>query len=360
MSHNTHNQKLKALPVQLLDLADGLLVKRGCTEFKISGGEARPVLERILSAACDNGATREQIVGLFPTSARSIIAELIEQLRRRQILVYGDGTHSGNGDVETSLDIFYWHFGQHSQAIANKLASRHFAVLGITSISRQLAYSLSALNLRNFEIIDYPMLRNLRLFDETGRLKPEQWPSPLKLPQPYEKWMERPSFDCLIATSDFGFTPTLNEWNRFCVEQGRDFLPLVLHNLVGHIGPLVIPGETACFECLRARQNAHMRAPDVERAAEREAFGGQIVVGFHPSMTAVIGEIAAFELTRFYGGAIPKQQVGTLIEVNLLDTHVKACRVLKVPRCPVCSPLNKRASVTPYKSVFTVSSGDDP
>lgn len=360
MSHNSHNQKLKALPVQLLDLADGLLVKRGCTEFKVSGGEARPVLERILIAAGDEGATREQLCGLFPASAHSIIAELIEQLRSRQILVNDDGGDHRTGDVETNLDIFYWHFGQQSQAIVSKLASRHFAVFGITCIARQLANSLSTLNLQKFDIIDDPSLRNLRLFDESGRLKPEQWPSPLKLPQPYEKWMESPSFDCLIATSDFGFTPTLSEWNKFCVEHNRDFLPLVLHNLVGHIGPLVIPGETACFECLRARQNAHMRTPDIERAAERGAFEGQIIVGFHPSMATVISEIAAFELTRVYGGAIPKPQVGTLIEVNLLDTYVKARRVLKVPRCPICSPLNRHSSVTPYKSAFTSFSSNGP
>ena len=163
---------------------------------------------------------------------------------------------------------------------------------------------------------------------------------------PYEKWVQslKPeSLDCLIATSDFGGLQLMRQWNEFCVQHGRHFLPVVLQDLIGYVGPLVIPGETACFECLRARQNANLEEASARRAAEHAAFEGQGIVGCHPAMASVLGDIAAIELTKFYGIRMPIWQVGTLIEVNLLAGRMTPRKVLKVPRCAVCGTLNRAA-----------------
>ncbi|MBA3754533.1 MAG: TOMM precursor leader peptide-binding protein [Nitrospira sp.] len=352
---------MKSLPVQLLDLPGGVLVKRGCTEFKISGGEARIVLETILAAAAGDGASSEEICERFPLYARGIAEKLVEQLISRRILIDYDPPESMKNEIEDSIDIFYWQFGKQTQSTVNKLNTHRLAILGVTTIARQLVTALSALKLNSFEVIDYPLLRNLRLFDANGIIATDHWPSSLKAPLDYEKWLEDVQafpVDCIIATSDFGYTPTLIEWNRFCVERNCHFMPVVLHHMIGYVGPLVIPGETACFDCLQMRQNAHMQAPLLQRASEQGAFEGQIVTGFHPSMVSILSDITAFELSRFYGGVIPNSQVGTLIEVNLLNTQMKTRKVLKVPRCHACSPLNKRPSVSPYTSPFIPSSCD--
>lgn len=345
-------KKLKALPVQLLDLPDGVLVKRGCTEFKITGEEARIVVETILGAATGEGATYQEICELFPLDAHPVVIKLIEQLTERRILVSGNDAASMKDEIEDTIDLFYWHFGMMTEPSITKLNVRRIAILGVTCIARQLVISLAALKLTNFEVIDYPFLRNLRLFDESGTIR--QWPLH-KQPLEYQKWSEDlhgRQLDCVIATSDFGYSPVLIEWNRFCVERNCHFFPVVLRNMIGYVGPLVIPGETACLECLRARQDSHMQAPLLQRASEQGAFEGQVITGFHPSMASILGDLAAFELSRFYTG-IPRSKVGTLIEVDLLNTQLKARKVLKVPRCRACSPLNKRSSLTPYKTEFT-------
>jgi molybdopterin-synthase adenylyltransferase len=361
MFHTVNPQRFKALPVQLVDLPDGIIVKRGCTEFKISGSEARAVLEAILAAGAGEGATCEEICELFPLYARATVASLVEQLSFRRILVNRDQTASIKDEIEDSIDIFHWHFGKETQSIVNKLNSYRFAILGVTCITRQFVSALAELKLSNFEVIDYPLLRNLRLFGDAGTIEADHWPLALKSPLTYEQWeenLETIPYDCVIATSDFGYSPALIDWNRFCIQRNLHFLPVVLHNLIGYVGPLVIPAETACFECLQTRQNAHMHAPFLQRASEQRAFEGQAITGFHPSMTSTLANIAAFELSRFYGGVLPKPQVGTLIEVNLLNTQVTARKVLKVPRCVACSPLRKRSSVNPYTSPFVPSSGD--
>lgn len=325
--------------------------------MKIAGSNAGAVVRTILTSA-KYGLTRDAIAAQFSRESQPAVLDLIDHLTRRRFLI-----PSSNGniqDIETNLDIFYWHFQQNTESIAEVFKTRRLAILGVNSITRQLATSLMASQFSTFDVIDYPPLRNLRFFDDLGLLKANEWPIALKAPSDYAQWADNVSSTCLIATSDFGYTPVFSEWNRFCVERKLQFLPAVLHNMIGYIGPMVVPGETACFECLRTRQNANMTNPAMQRLSEDQAFEGQIINGFHPSMASILGDLAAFELTRFYGTCLPHPQVGTLIEVNLLNTSLKSRRVLKLPRCPVCSPLWQGSTVTPYKNAFTPCSDELP
>jgi hypothetical protein len=68
------------------------------------------------------------------------------------------------------------------------------------------------------------------------------------------------------------------------------------------------------------------------------------VIGFHPAMASVLGDLAAFELARLYAPALPNRSVGTQIEVNLLGPRLTSRRILKAPRCRTCSPLLSRPS----------------
>jgi thiazole/oxazole-forming peptide maturase SagC family component len=223
--------------------------------------------------------------------------------------------------------------------------------LGVNSISRQLVASLAASNTKNVQVVDFPLLRNLRLFGEDDEVDLQQWPVLHNRPVAYKAWMDQldnESLHCVVATTDFGNHRILNEWNRFCLDRKWHFLPVVLQHVVGYIGPLVIPGETACFECLRSRQDAHLEDAQLGRAVEAVAFEGQEVVGFHPTMSSILGDIAAFELTKFYSGVLPGGHVGSLIEVNLLATYLTSRKVLKVPRCPACSPFNQKPAALAY------------
>jgi thiazole/oxazole-forming peptide maturase SagC family component len=125
-------------------------------------------------------------------------------------------------------------------------------------------------------------------------------------------------------------------WNRYCVENEIAFLPVVLRRLIGEIGPFVVPRETACYECLTARQNSHLREHRALRAVEAQSPYGQAISGFFPSMGSILGDMAALELVKFYSGGMP-YRVGHFIEVNLLATVLDSHKVLRVPRCRTCA-----------------------
>jgi bacteriocin biosynthesis cyclodehydratase domain-containing protein len=349
--------KLKALAVHVIDTDDGAIVKRGCTELKIGGPGAAETVRTVLAATSEGGATETEICGRFLPSAAPLVRQLIEQLLARHLLAPVEEAESAAEGQESPLDIFYWHFDAKAREVAERLNKRSFAILGVNYISRQLAASLAASGVENFRVWDHPRLRNLRFFDEAGRLKTDQWPASVRPPQEWMGEVDPNSFGCLIATSDFGVHETLYEWNRFCVEHRRHFLPVVLRDLIGYVGPLVIPGETACLECARLRRNSHIEDYEIRGLIEESAFEGQGAIGFHPSMASILGDIAALELTKFYSEVLPRPKIGTLIEVNLLETGLTSRKVLKAPRCPACSPLLARSSVSPDKAAVASAPG---
>ncbi len=350
-----HRRKLRAFPVQLIEDEKDLVIRRGCVQLRLSGDGVHEIVREVLErASAAGGAVEDEIVDSFAAPVRDGVKALLGELRSRRLLVDADDKQPPRLP-EGPLEIFYWHFRSSPSMVVERMAESPIAVLGVNEISRRLAATLVASGVTSHEVIDYPLLRNVSFFDAEGRLDrgPSKWPADLREPTSFEAWSARnDAVKCLVATADFGGAQMMRRWNEFAVASRIHFLPVMLQDLIGTIGPLVVPGETACFECLRVRQDANSDDPESTHVAEGAEFSGQSVVGHHPAFTSVLGDLAALELTRFYGGGLPSPRAGTLIEVKLLSTHVSTRKVLKLPRCRVCSPLVTRGSVSPDKETF--------
>jgi thiazole/oxazole-forming peptide maturase SagC family component len=341
---------LTALPFQIIEVSNGVILRRGSIQLLVGGDRALETLEIVSDAFSGDGATVEQVCNRFAAPDRPAVRQLVEQLVARHLVVPVDGglAHAVN---ERQLDVFYWHFGASTTEINNRLKRVRFAIIGINHVSRQLIQSLTYAGITSVDVIDHAFLRNVSLFSEDGMLHASEWHVAAK-PIGYNDWaagLDSDSFDCLIATSDFGGLRLMRQWNALCLERGRHFLPLVLQDMVGYVGPLVIPGETACYECFLARLDSNRSGQSQNYAAEITAFEGQHLAGFHPSMASVLGDIAAVELTKFYSRALPLWRVGVVVEVNLLAGRIDSRKVLRVPRCRACSNLIRRSSTSMIK-----------
>lgn len=346
--------KFKALPVQVIETDDGIVLKRGCTQVRMRGKGLRRALRVVLSVTAKGPATHQEICAAFAPHDRPAAAHLIDQLIASRLLVPEDTITVSDSGCETSFDVFCWQYGDTASTLIEQLNRHRLAIIGVNSISNRLVESLYTIGVENVEIIDDPLLRNLRLFDEVGRLRTDRWPSTIKLLD-YDEWINarKLTAHCIIATSDFGGLRTMREWNRVSVDAGCRFFPVLLQDMIGYIGPLVVPGETACVECLYSRQNSHIDKEErAQRDAEKgdEAFLGQFAVAFHPAMASILADLAAVELTKLYSDRLPKPKIGTLIEVDMLSTKLSARKVLKIPHCSVCSASNRISSVTAYKT----------
>jgi bacteriocin biosynthesis cyclodehydratase domain-containing protein len=331
-------EKLRALPVQVTDLPrGGAVIKRGRVEIRLHGDQAGDAVRAVLETARP-GASLEEIVAGFAPPERPSVEALVQHLMARRILVMESDLSPGALESESQLDVFYWHFGAPAHEIAQRFTRVRYRILGVNVISRQLATSLRAAGAEDVEVLDHPWLRNPELFDDDGVLAAGAWPGGLGKPSPVgdRGSLDPGSLDCLVATSDLGDTQPLREWNELCLLHNIPFLPVLLQDLVGYVGPIVVPGETACYECLRSRQNSHLPDPVAHRTAEDAS--GRAVAGFLPAMASILGDVACVELTKFFG-LKPLSRIGTLLEVNLLGGEMTPRRVLRLPRCPVCSTL---------------------
>jgi bacteriocin biosynthesis cyclodehydratase domain-containing protein len=344
--------KLRFLSVQLIDRPDGVVIKRGALETHIRGANAGEIVRSLVETFSEGGALRDDFVAGLPHAQRADVERLLDQLLDRRLLVPADSPEAAGAGAETELDIFYWNSGTNTRQVLDALNEKSITILGVNAISQRIASALLVSGVENVTVVDFLRLRSFRFFDPGGNVA-SSWR--LEAPLEYEFWAD--SFDpesagTVVATSDFGGLHWMREWNELCVENGVRFFPVVLQNLVGYIGPIVLPGETACFECLRARQNSHLVNAELARAIEREAALGQHVNAMHPSMASIIGDIAAIELVKLHSGAIAPPHYSHLIEVRLLEPDISRHPVLRVPRCPVCSTMRTTAPVSVDRTTF--------
>jgi bacteriocin biosynthesis cyclodehydratase domain-containing protein len=340
-------QKLRLLPFRILKTEDGIRLRRGATEVSILGDGAAEFIETVRAASVD-GATREEICAHFPAPDAPVVDQLLGQLVDSHLLARADGSDGDTSSVETPLDVFYWQFGESAVRANERLNQANIVLVGLNSISRQLAYALFASGVTNITVVDDARLRNIPAFARPDSGRDALWPLSLLEAVDGDDWRARATEarHCVVASCDIGDRRPLAEWNAFCVERRLRFLPIVLQNYVGYVGPLVFPGETACFDCLQSRYNAQIDNTEGLRAADELYVNADDVVGFHPAMASALGDVAAFELTKFYVRSLPTPRVATQLEMNLLSSRMIQRRILKAPRCGTCSPLRTRRSAS--------------
>jgi bacteriocin biosynthesis cyclodehydratase domain-containing protein len=349
--------RLRSFPAQFIEFGDRIIVRRGAVEVALTGQDLRRVVQVLFTLTTrPEGATPGELIASFSPEVATEIGSLVQLLREKRIFVEASQFPPGSSSAEESeLDVFFWNFGRTAAEVKKNLESVPLILIGVNRISLRIAEILREQIHETLTVVDDPAARNTRFFTSEGRLRQEAWPAHLPRPRPYLEWgesVETADIGCLVTAVDHGGQHVLREWNAQCVENRVQMLPVSVANLIGWVGPIVIPGETPCYECLRARQNANVSDPDLVRAAESAALEGQRCGGFHPSIANLVAEFAVLELTKFYGRGMGPYQAGTLVRVNGTLPQVTMHRVLKVPRCPVCSPLHNVASTAVRRSTY--------
>jgi bacteriocin biosynthesis cyclodehydratase domain-containing protein len=140
----------------------------------------------------------------------------------------------------------------------------------------------------------------------------------------------------------------LDAWNEGMLHAGVPWLQLLpFDGALAAVGPLFLPGETACHRCYRLRRAAHL-----------PRGGDPLGPGRYPSAPALdavqAGLGATVALRRLTGGG--GLDAGVLLALEAapeltLTRHV----VYRVPRCPACSPAQAQAVLSPWHEESAVA-----
>ena len=158
---------------------------------------------------------------------------------------------------------------------------------------------------------------------------------------------ERPSGtpEIVVAAPAAEELHELDEWNRQCLSEGTTWLALLpCDGRVAPVGPLFVPGETACYDCFRIR-----RASTCGYAQEFWSLEGSPAEAPDalPLRRAVAG-IAGWVILRWLVGrdaSLPG--VVHALEIGS-SLALAAHHVWRVPRCPSCSDTSGVAPPAPW------------
>jgi molybdopterin-synthase adenylyltransferase len=317
--------RLRSLAVELIADEGGVTLRRGAATVRIDGAGAGEAIAAVVTLTADEGATLDEILACFDADSGPAITALVAELRSRRLLL--PVTVAGDAPVETALDVFYWHFGRPDEASPTPPVNERVLIAGANRTSARLVALLREAGFGELAVVGDPQLDD-PAFDapalgalDDGALEP----------------------DIVVAVTDTaGFGP-LRAWNERCLREQIPFLPVVVHDLIAYVGPLVVPGATACFECFLRRRYSTLDDAGARETIETVAgAAGGRVGGLHPAMSGVAADIAAMELTKFFVPWHALTQAGCVLTMNLLGSDFARRPVLKLPRCPACSSLNDR------------------
>ena len=157
-------------------------------------------------------------------------------------------------------------------------------------------------------------------------------------------WNGRPPAEGLVVAAPASDElPLLEQWNRRALVARTPWLQVLpFDGRLAAVGPVFVPGETACHECFRFRRDSTI-------APIRDRTTGSHVGS--PALDAVLAGLAAHVALRRLAGE-DTAEAGVLIAVELVP-ELRCTRhfVYRVPRCPACSPAMRRAAAAPWSDV---------
>jgi bacteriocin biosynthesis cyclodehydratase domain-containing protein len=151
--------------------------------------------------------------------------------------------------------------------------------------------------------------------------------------------------DLTIVAPSTSEVSLLRDINKTAIAKRRPWLQLLPYDgRFAAIGPLFVPGETACYECFQLR-----RASNVKYSKEylkldeaRSAFEQCMPLDM---MAAGLGVLYALR----WIGANDPALVGRLIALQpLSDRGISTHDVLRVPRCPACAGVVNVTAPSPW------------
>ena len=138
----------------------------------------------------------------------------------------------------------------------------------------------------------------------------------------------------------------LRRINELCHESAVSWLPIGAYDgAVIRVGPLIIPGQSACFECTLTRLAANTQYSDLYEDVV-------LAVGSGPAPAAVDRWARAMAELIVMGwvGAADAALPGRLFTLTPTTLGVRSAIVFRVPRCPACGCPDYIPAAAPWES----------
>jgi len=337
VTHIDKGKVLTAYPFQVLEYGSEIVLKRGTLQLLIKGKSALNSVLHILISTSGKKSSRRHILDQFPVFRQEEISSLLDEMISKRFLIEVNIDDEVDLLSENRADVFHWQLGEESKHIDKSKESTKINIIGINELSIDIYKRLKDYGYKNITAIDLPMLGFIDSMSSNPNIETKN----------YDHWLDqldndRPSI--IVGCSEISGQLGLIGINQLCVEKNIPFYPIVIQELKAQLGPLVIPHRSACLQCLRSRQNAHIQDVPLERFHEAFLQEGQDVLPRFETLIKLAVEMSVFQILKFlsFENSIYHP---SLLAIDPLNGSMEQKKVLKIPRCPICSSLTKNSYV---------------
>ncbi|MEV0701783.1 TOMM precursor leader peptide-binding protein [Saccharopolyspora sp. NPDC050389] len=138
------------------------------------------------------------------------------------------------------------------------------------------------------------------------------------------------SFDAVIHVSDKPMLDRARRLNQACVELGTLFVQAIVDGDAAWVGPLVAPGDGACWECARLRVLGRRESGDAEFADRPDTTPSEFLAG---PTAAIVANQLAFEVFKHRTEAGPVETADALVRLDLETLQSSNHQVTRHPLC---------------------------
>lgn len=364
--------KLRISPAARLSSTEsGVLITSGLGTFQLHGADVR-VFAETLEPLLDGSRSAEEIAATVKGYSRSSVLSFLELLRQRGLLEeVAAGAANGAATALAAerarpQERFFRSFGADEAAATVRLRNARVLIAGGSAWGAAAAIELAAAGIGAIHLLDgdaivapedllalralspadagRPRREALRAaierhgngcsvtagplaFDRRGRLESGGWGP----------------FSLLVAAVEGDDLHTLQRLARYAQAAG---LPSLYGHLEGGeawVGPAVLPGQTACWNCLRLRRLAiaasHAgggQAAHQLDAARLAAPAAPRAAAWLAPMAAQTGLALAMEALKLLAGYTPSALYGRFQVTNLITQASSQHLVVPMPHCEVC------------------------
>jgi bacteriocin biosynthesis cyclodehydratase domain-containing protein len=293
--------------------ADRLTFFSGDATVTLKGRAAESLYPRLLPLL--NGCrTIAEIENLFEGDERRLVAPAIALLDRQNLLIAGESPAADTELARSAVFVAAIEGAGTPKAIGERLREAHVAVFGASGIAAEITRGLRASGVAAEQHED------LRAFESTG------------------------SQTAVVAPSNAQLR-LLHALNEHALRYGKPWMLVAPYDgRLASVGPLFIPGETACYACYVLR-----RASNVEHPNDYLAFDkAQAPFEQCAALDVTLAGLATMTMIRWIGGNDPTAVSAMLAVTPLRDRITSTHEVLRVPRCPACSESWNAAPPSPW------------
>jgi len=296
-------------PWYRLSLEDGCAVLRYAgSVLEFEGAAAKRLLPHLLPLL-DGTRTVDEVVGELGEAVRPAVEHALSLLRAHDLITAGTPPDAAAGGRRTAeLLAAIGAAGRTPADLHARLVAVEVRVLGGGPAAEPVARLLQASNVLAVDRL--------------------AWDD------------EAPVDGLVVAVPASEELPELAAWNRRAPGPWLQVLPF--DGRLAAVGPVFVPGQTACHECFLLRRDSTI-APRPDRSQGRHSGS--------PALDAVVAGLAAHIALRWLAAG-ELADAGVLLAVDP-GAELRCTRhfVHRVPRCPVCSPSAQRAAASPWSGI---------